>query len=129
MPSTLPRLPVRVSPGLRDLVAQAGPMGPAARALLILGARAAGLDVTPVAHEALALLGRPGLPAGVRAALLDLAAELEATSGVTGDTTGGATGGVTSDTFAPVTFAPMPPAPGAELLSELLDLSSVGLEV
>lgn len=55
--STLMRLlPVRVSASLRAVIDQAGPVNPATRALLILGAVRAGLDVRGLEREVATLL-------------------------------------------------------------------------
>lgn len=43
------QLGLRVSPAIRDLLDRAGPLNAAGRALLILGAAAAGQDVRPLA--------------------------------------------------------------------------------
>jgi hypothetical protein len=50
-------LPVRVSPTLRGLIDQVGPVNPATRALLVLGAAAAGLELRGLEREVAALLG------------------------------------------------------------------------
>lgn len=50
-------LPVRVSPALRGLIDQVGPVNPATRALLVLGAAAAGLELRGLEREVAALLG------------------------------------------------------------------------
>jgi hypothetical protein len=49
-------LPVRVSPALRGLIDQVGPVNPATRALLVLGAAAAGLELRGLEREVAALL-------------------------------------------------------------------------
>lgn len=49
-------LPVRVSPALRGLIDQVGPVNPATRALLVLGATAAGLELRGLEREVAALL-------------------------------------------------------------------------
>lgn len=101
MSTTLPRLPVRTSEALRELIAAAGPVNAATRALIILGAQAAGLDLGPeITREIYALLLCERLDPGVRAAL-------EAVLGApgpaprAGGATGAVTGAVTSDSTAP----------------------------
>lgn len=62
-------LPVRASAALRALIDQSGPVNAATRALIILGAKAAGLDLTGVEREAAALLAAdlaPGVADGLR---------------------------------------------------------------
>jgi hypothetical protein len=55
--STLMRLlPVRVSTSLRAVIDQAGPVNPATRALIILGAANAGMDLRSLEREVAALL-------------------------------------------------------------------------
>lgn len=49
-------LPVRASPALRTLIDQAGPVNAATRALIILGAEAAGLDLAGMEREVAGLL-------------------------------------------------------------------------
>jgi hypothetical protein len=56
MTTKLKMLPVRVSPALRALIDQAGPVNAATRALIILGAEAAGLDLTGMEREVAGLL-------------------------------------------------------------------------
>lgn len=64
-------LPVRVSPALRGLIDQVGPVNPATRALLVLGAAAAGLELRGLEREVALLLGAELAPE-VRAALRQL---------------------------------------------------------
>jgi hypothetical protein len=62
-------LPVRVSATLRDLIDQVGPVNPATRALVVLGAAVAGLDLRGLEREVAALLGAdlaPEVQAGLR---------------------------------------------------------------
>jgi hypothetical protein len=69
MPSKHKLLPVRTSTTLRTLIDQAGPVNAATRALIILGADAAGLDLFGVEREAAALLAvelAPGVAEGLR---------------------------------------------------------------
>jgi hypothetical protein len=100
MPSTLPQLPVRTSQALRDLIAQAGPVNAAVRALLILGAHAVGLDIGPaIEPEIYSLLACPTLDPAIRVALgaVEIHAPVPAsrigdsTGAVTGDSTGAVT--------------------------------------
>lgn len=56
MTTKLKMLPVRVSPALRALIDQAGPVNAATRALIILGAEAAGLDLDGMDREVAGLL-------------------------------------------------------------------------
>jgi hypothetical protein len=56
MPSKHKLLPVRASTALRALIDQAGPVNAATRALIILGAEEAGLDLAGVEREAATLL-------------------------------------------------------------------------
>jgi hypothetical protein len=56
MTTTMRLLPVRVSPALRGLIDQVGPVNPATRALLVLGAAAAGLELCGLEREVAALL-------------------------------------------------------------------------
>ncbi|NJO82515.1 MAG: hypothetical protein HC828_06605 [Blastochloris sp.] len=56
MTTTMRMLPVRTTSALRGLIDQVGPVNPATRALLILGADAAGLDLHGVERELAALL-------------------------------------------------------------------------
>lgn len=72
MPSKHKPLPVRASAALRALIDQAGPVNAATRALIILGAEAAGLDLVGVEREAAALLAAdlaPGVTDGLRRVL------------------------------------------------------------
>lgn len=73
-PARLTVLGVRVSPALRALLDAAGPLNSATRALLLLGAAAAGLEIDGARAEPYRLLGAEELRPGVRAALLRLAA-------------------------------------------------------
>lgn len=57
MTTAMRLLPVRVSPALRGLIDQVGPVNPATRALLVLGAAAAGLELRGLEREVAALLG------------------------------------------------------------------------
>ena len=63
MTTKLKMLPVRVSPALRALIDQAGPVNAAARALIILGAEAAGLDLGGMEREVAGLLAENLIPA------------------------------------------------------------------
>ncbi|NJO82356.1 MAG: hypothetical protein HC828_05760 [Blastochloris sp.] len=56
MTTTMRMLPVRTTSALRGLIDQVGPVNPATRALLILGADAAGLDLHGIERELAALL-------------------------------------------------------------------------
>jgi hypothetical protein len=56
MTTKLKMLPVRVRPALRALIDQAGPVNAATRALIILGAEAAGLDLAGMEREIAGLL-------------------------------------------------------------------------
>lgn len=56
MTTKLKLLPVRVSPALRALIDQVGPVNAATRALIILGAEAAGLDLAGMEREVAGLL-------------------------------------------------------------------------
>jgi hypothetical protein len=71
MTTTMRLLPVRVSADLRGLIDQVGPVNPAVRALLLLGADAAGLDLGGLDREIAGLLAAP-LDAEVQARLRDL---------------------------------------------------------
>ena len=62
-------LGVRVSPALRQLIDQAGPVTAATRALLILGAAAAGQDVRDLASTIHVLIDAGGLVPATIAAL------------------------------------------------------------
>lgn len=69
MPSKHKPLPVRASPALRALIDQAGPVNAATRALIILGAETAGLDLAGIEREAASLLAAkltPGVAEGLR---------------------------------------------------------------
>lgn len=68
-------LPVRVSPALRGLIDQVGPVNPATRALLVLGAATAGLELRGLEREVAALLGAELAP-GTQEALRQLFAQL-----------------------------------------------------
>lgn len=72
-------LPVRVSPALRGLIDQVGPVNPATRALLVLGAAAAGLELRGLEREVAALLGTELAP-NTQEALRRLFAQLPASS-------------------------------------------------
>jgi hypothetical protein len=72
-------LPVRVSPALRGLIDQVGPVNPATRALLVLGAAAAGLELRGLEREVAALLGAELAPA-TQKALHQLFAQLPESS-------------------------------------------------
>ncbi len=69
---TRPKLPVRVSPALREIIDQAGPVNAATRALILLGAAASELNLDAVADEMHALIGCQDLAPAVRAALQTL---------------------------------------------------------
>jgi hypothetical protein len=56
MTTTMRLLPVRVSTMLRAVIDQAGPVNPATRALIILGAASAGWDLRGLEREIAALL-------------------------------------------------------------------------
>jgi hypothetical protein len=56
MTTKLKMLPVRVSPALRALIDQVGPVNAATRALIILGAETAELDLTGMEREVAGLL-------------------------------------------------------------------------
>lgn len=56
MTTAMRLLRVRVSPALRGLIDQVGPVNPATRALLVLGAAAAGLELHGLEREVAALL-------------------------------------------------------------------------
>ena len=72
-------LPVRVSPTLRGLIDQVGAVNPATRALLLLGAAAAGLKLRRLEREVAALLGAELAPA-TQEALRRLFAQLPPSS-------------------------------------------------
>lgn len=75
MTTTMRLLPVRVTADLRDLIDQVGPVNPATRALLLLGADAIGLELGGLEREIAGLLATD-LDARVRAALHQLLARL-----------------------------------------------------
>lgn len=77
MTTTMRLLPVRVSAKLRALIDQVGPVNPATRALLVLGADAAGLELGGLEREIAGLLAAD-LDVAVRAALRDLLARVPA---------------------------------------------------
>lgn len=56
MTTTMRLLPVRVSANLRAVIDQAGPVNPATRALVILGAATSGWDMRGLEREIAALL-------------------------------------------------------------------------
>jgi hypothetical protein len=66
---------IRFSVALQALVAQAGGTSPALRALIILGAAAAGEDVRPLHGEILRLRGDEQIAPHIRAALAGLSDE------------------------------------------------------
>ena len=80
-PMTTPMrlLPVRVSPAVRGLIDQVGPVNPATRALLVLGAAAAGLELRELEREVAGLLSAELAPA-IQEALRRLFARLSASS-------------------------------------------------
>nr|WP_044200473.1 hypothetical protein [Oscillochloris trichoides] len=59
MSTRLRLLPVRVSTDLRAMIDQVGPVNPATRALLLLGADAAGLELSGLEREIPGLLAAP----------------------------------------------------------------------
>ncbi len=59
MSTRLRLLPVRVSTDLRAMIDQVGPVNPATRALLLLGADAAGLELSGLEREIAGLLAAP----------------------------------------------------------------------
>lgn len=71
MATTMRLLPVRVSAELRALIDQVGPVNPATRALLLLGADAVGLELRGLEREIAGLLATP-LDSEVQARLRDL---------------------------------------------------------
>lgn len=73
---------LRLAPELRALIDAAGPLNPAARALLILGAAAAGQPVTPLASTIHALIDRGELSGGTVAALRRLLAGTDSTAAI-----------------------------------------------
>lgn len=83
MTTKLKMLPVRVSPALRALIDQAGPVNAATRALIILGAEAVGLDLTSLEREVAGLLAEdlaPQVLVGLKKTLLQLTEHIEVTS-------------------------------------------------
>jgi hypothetical protein len=56
MTTSMRLLPVRVTPDLRQLIDQVGAVNPASRALILLGAAAAGLDLHGLEREIARLL-------------------------------------------------------------------------
>jgi hypothetical protein len=78
-------LPVRVSPALRGLIDQVGPVNPATRALLVLGAAATGMELRGLEREVAALLGAELAPS-TQEALRRLFAQLPASSHQIGST-------------------------------------------
>jgi hypothetical protein len=123
----------RLSPALRSLVDQAGPAtGAATRALLLLGAAAAGLNTAEAEADAYALLGVPDLAPGVRAALRRLV------GGASGSASADASGSAITTASTPPPAPPearSTPFPRAETahgtLEKLLDdpLLGVGMDV
>jgi hypothetical protein len=100
MATTMEQLPVRTSSALRGLIDQAGPVNAATRALIILGAAAAGLELRMVEREVFALLGCEGLAPEVRAALVQVAVGRGASgsaiaSALTSDSTSDSTAAIT----------------------------------
>lgn len=83
-------LPVRASTALRALLDQAGPISSATRALLIVGAHAAGYDITSLRHELAALL----LRAELDTAVLDALARCLESSAIQGAVQGATQGAV-----------------------------------
>ncbi|MEI7772743.1 MAG: hypothetical protein WCI67_22320 [Chloroflexales bacterium] len=77
MTTTMRLLPVRVSADLRGLIDQVGPVNPGTRALLLLGADAAGLDLGGLEREIAGLLAAD-LDARVQAGLRQIFARLTA---------------------------------------------------
>jgi hypothetical protein len=75
MTTTMRLLPVRVSATLRAVIDQAGPVNPATRALLILGAAATGAELRGLEREIAALLSADLAPE-VHAALRQVFAHL-----------------------------------------------------
>ncbi len=97
MATSMKRLPARTSETLRTTIDEAGPISVATRALLWLGADAAGLTIPAAGRrEIAALLVEEGLTPTVLAALQQLYDRLTGTRG--GDTPGDTTGGIPSDT-------------------------------
>ena len=78
MTTTMRLLPVRVSADLRGLIDQVGPVNPAVRALLLLGADAVGLDLGGLDREIAGLLAAE-LDERVQAGLRQIFARLTAT--------------------------------------------------
>ncbi|NJM07378.1 hypothetical protein HC891_16125 [Candidatus Gracilibacteria bacterium] len=79
MTTTMRLLPVRVSANLRSVIDQAGPVNPATRALIILGAATAGWDLRGLEREIAALLSADLAPE-VHATLRQVFAQLVTTS-------------------------------------------------
>lgn len=79
MTTAMRLLPVRVSPALRGLIDQVGPVNPATRALLVLGAAAAGLELRGLEREVAALLSTELAPS-TQDALRRLFAQLPSTA-------------------------------------------------
>lgn len=79
MTTAMRLLPVRVSPALRGLIDQVGPVNPATRALLVLGAAAAGLELRGLEREVAALLSAE-LDSHTQDALRRLFAQLPSTA-------------------------------------------------
>ncbi|MBX0331252.1 hypothetical protein K2Z83_26745 [Oscillochloris sp. ZM17-4] len=79
MTTTMRLLPVRVSAELRGLIDQVGPVNPATRALILLGADAVGLELRGLEREIAGLLAAP-LDADVQARLRQLFIRLTATA-------------------------------------------------
>jgi hypothetical protein len=109
MATNLKRLPARTSDTLRATVDQAGPISAATRALLWLGADAAGLTIPAAGRrEIAALLVEVGLTPTVLAALQQLYDRLADTRG--GDTPGDTPGGTPGDTPRRATTRSIMPA-------------------
>lgn len=80
MTTTMRLLPVRVSATLRAVIDQAGPVNPATRALIILGAAATGAELRGLEREIAALLAAD-LHDDVHTALRQVFTHLTAESG------------------------------------------------
>ena len=134
MPTKMNRLPVRTSAALRSVIDQAGPVNAATRALLWLGADAAGLTIPAAGRrEIAALLIEEGLTTSVLAALQQLYDRLAGNQG--GDTPDdipyATTYGATKSVMPAVPAVPQPERPAAVRNEEAArddPFADVGLE-
>lgn len=114
MTTTMRLLPVRTTPTLRAVIDRTGPVNAATRALIVLGAHTAGLDLRGCVREIVLLLAED-LEPGVWAALHRLYSEMHAAAAHQG--------------LVPTTETLPAPEPAASAVEQADPFASIGVEV